>query len=77
MERAIVRDMADRDYRLIVEGDLIDNLDAAFDGMLLTRAEGNTTLRGAVRSQSDLEGSCLVGLGPANGSRPDGAPPIG
>jgi hypothetical protein len=42
---AMVGDMADRNYRLIVEGALIDNLDAANDGMLLTRAEGNSTLR--------------------------------
>lgn len=48
--------MTDRNYRLIVEGDLSDDLDAAVHGMLLTRAEGNTTLTGTGRSQSDIQG---------------------
>ena len=51
----MVGDMADRNYRLIVEGDLRDDLDAAVDGML-TRAERKSPLTGTVRSQSDLEG---------------------
>ena len=48
--------MADRSYRLIVEGELSDNLAPAFHGMTLTRAEGNTVLTGNVRDQAELQG---------------------
>ena len=48
--------MPDRNYRLIVEGELSDNLAPAFDGMTLTRAEGNTALTGNVRDQAELQG---------------------
>ena len=48
--------MADRSYRLIVEGELSDNLEPAFHGMTLTRAEGNTVLTGNVRDQAELQG---------------------
>ena len=48
--------MADRNYRLIVEGELSDALEPAFDGMTLTRAAGNTALTGNVRDQAELHG---------------------
>ena len=48
--------MADRRYRLIVEGELGDDLAAAFPGMVLTRADGSTTLTGPVRDQPELHG---------------------
>ncbi len=48
--------MAGRNYRLIVEGELSDVLEPAFDGMTLTRAEGNTALTGTVRDQAELQG---------------------
>ena len=48
--------MADRNYRLIVEGELSDALGPAFHGMALTRAAGNTALTGTVRDQAELQG---------------------
>lgn len=48
--------MADRDYRLVVEGELSDRLAAAFEGMTLTRVHGNTELQGPVRDQAELQG---------------------
>ena len=48
--------MADRTYRLIVEGELSDELALAFPGMTLTRAAGNTALTGTVRDQAELQG---------------------
>jgi hypothetical protein len=48
--------MAARNYRLIVEGELSDALEPAFDGMTLTRAAGNTALTGTVRDQPELHG---------------------
>jgi hypothetical protein len=45
-----------RNYRLIVEGELSDYLEAAFLGMALTRAQGNTELTGLVRDQAELQG---------------------
>jgi len=53
---AILEDVADRTYRLIVEGELSDNLELAFHSMTLTRAEGNTALTGNVRDQAELQG---------------------
>jgi hypothetical protein len=52
----MLRDMAGRNYRLIVEGELSDKLEPSFHGMTLTRAEGNTTLTGNVRDQAELQG---------------------
>jgi hypothetical protein len=49
-------DVANRNYRLLVEGELSDDLEPAFPGMLLTRAEGNTELAGNVRDQAELLG---------------------
>ncbi len=48
--------VADRNYRLIVEGELSDRMTVAFEGMTLTRAEGNTALTGKVRDQAELHG---------------------
>jgi hypothetical protein len=53
---AMLGEMADRIYRLIVEGELSDNLESAFHSMTLTRAEGNTVLTGNVRDQAELQG---------------------
>ena len=51
--------MADRSYRLIVAGELGDDLAVAFPGMALTRAEGSTALTGSVRDQAELHGLLL------------------
>ncbi len=48
--------MAVRTYRLIVDGELSDNLEPAFDGMSLTRVEGRTALTGDLRDQAELQG---------------------
>ena len=48
--------MPDRNYRLIVEGELSDYLEPTFYGMTLTRARGNTELTGRVRDQAELQG---------------------
>ncbi len=48
--------MPGRTYRLIVAGELSDQVGAAFEGMTLTRADGTTTLSGHIRDQSQLQG---------------------
>jgi hypothetical protein len=48
--------MPDRTYRLLVEGELSDQLGLAFPGMVLTRDAGSTALTGTVRDQSELHG---------------------
>ena len=48
--------MADRTYRLIVAGELSDDLGTAFGGMRMARADGNTALTGNVRDQAELHG---------------------
>jgi len=48
--------MGHRTYRLIVEGELGDDLAVAFPGMALTRAPGSTVLTGTVRDQAELQG---------------------
>ncbi len=45
-----------REYRLTVEGELSDRMRPAFEGMTLTREQGNTVLTGTVRDQSELQG---------------------
>jgi hypothetical protein len=45
-----------RKYRLVVEGELSDELGNAFAGMTLTRKEGQTLLIGQVRDQAELQG---------------------
>ena len=41
---------------MIVEGELSDRMQGAFEGMTLARAEGTTTLTGPVRDQAELQG---------------------
>jgi hypothetical protein len=53
---ATLGDVPDRNYRLVVEGELDDHLEPAFHGMTLTRAAGNTALTGIVRDQAELQG---------------------
>jgi hypothetical protein len=48
--------MAARTYRLIVEGELSDELALAFPGIALSRAQGSTALTGSVRDQAELHG---------------------
>lgn len=43
-----------RSYRVIVEGELSDELGAAFDPMPLERIDGTTVLTGRIRDQSEL-----------------------
>jgi hypothetical protein len=45
----------ERDYQLVVEGELSDRAGQAFSGMTLTRSHGNTVLAGTVRDQSELQ----------------------
>jgi hypothetical protein len=45
-----------REYRLVVEGELSDDLGGAFPGMTLTRKKGKTLLVGQVRDQAELQG---------------------
>jgi hypothetical protein len=51
--RRILGDMADRIYRLVVEGELSDDLEHAFDGVRLERIQQNTALTGT-RDQAEL-----------------------
>jgi len=48
--------VAARTYRLVVIGELGDELEPTFSGMALTRHEGSTTLTGDLRDQSELQG---------------------
>ena len=52
----MLESMAVREYTLVVEGELGDELRAAFEGMTLTRMEGKTLLVGRVRDQAELQG---------------------
>lgn len=45
-----------RDYQLTVQGELSDQVAAAFADMALTRAGGYTILVGPVRDQAELQG---------------------
>lgn len=51
--------MRERCYRLVVEGELSDRMQPAFEPMTLTREHGNTVLEGLVRDQSELQGLLL------------------
>ncbi len=46
----------DRRYRLVVEGELSDDIGDLFDGMTLTRQHGKTLLVGRVADQAELQG---------------------
>ena len=48
--------MASRRYRLTVAGELDDEAQHAFEGLVMTRREGNTVLVGPVRDQAELQG---------------------
>jgi hypothetical protein len=45
-----------RDYQLTVEGELSDQVGAAFADMTLIRVAGYTVLVGPVRDQAELQG---------------------
>jgi hypothetical protein len=42
--------------RIAVESELSDRVEAAFEGMTLTREAGNTSLEGFIRDQAELQG---------------------
>ena len=46
--------MGERDYRLVVEGELGPLATRAFDGMAVTAGCGSTCITGPVRDQSEL-----------------------
>ena len=48
--------MGSREYRLVVEGELSDRMQLAFEGMNLTRDDGTTTLTATIRDQAELQG---------------------
>jgi hypothetical protein len=48
--------VAERQYRLVVAGELSGPVEHAFEGMRLERDAGNTVLVGPVRDQASLQG---------------------
>jgi len=44
------------DYRVVVDGELSDDIAPAFEGMSLRREEGRTVLVGNMRDQAQLQG---------------------
>jgi hypothetical protein len=62
--RCDARVIAVREYRLIVEGELSDELSPSFKGMALTREGGNTMLVGRVRDQARASGVTAARLRP-------------
>ena len=48
--------MPSRHYRVVVQGELGERVEQAFEGMTLTHQEGNTVLEGPVRDQAELQG---------------------
>jgi hypothetical protein len=48
--------MPTREYRLVVEGELSDEMGVVFENMTLTREDGKTVLAGPVRDQTELQG---------------------
>jgi hypothetical protein len=56
VDRCDPRVIAPREYTLVVEGELSDELGPSFVGMSLTRESGSTTLVGRVRDQAELQG---------------------
>jgi hypothetical protein len=48
--------MPTREYRLVLEGELSDDMGLVFEGMSLTREDGTTVLAGPVRDQTELQG---------------------
>ncbi|HEX4520817.1 MAG TPA: hypothetical protein VH063_14645 [Gaiellaceae bacterium] len=47
--------MPERQYQLVVDGELSDRTGQAFSGMTLTRDAGKTVIAGTVRDQSELQ----------------------
>jgi hypothetical protein len=47
--------MPARDYRVVVDGELSDDIGRAFEGMSLSRENGTTVLVGAMRDQAQLQ----------------------
>jgi hypothetical protein len=45
-----------REYCIVVDGELSDDVGRAFEGMSLSRENGGTVLVGAVRDQAQLHG---------------------
>jgi hypothetical protein len=52
---AIVEDVVAQTYRLVVEGELDEEMDG-LEGFTLTTAAGTTTLTGLIRDQAELHG---------------------
>ena len=48
--------MPNREYRVIVEGELSDRAASAFEGLTLAHDKGSTVLVGPVRDQAELQG---------------------
>jgi hypothetical protein len=48
--------VTDRTYRIVVEGELGDQVASAFEGMTPTHVDGTTELQGPVRDQAELQG---------------------
>jgi hypothetical protein len=57
--------VGDREYALVVDGELSDDTAPAFEGMRLERRDGTTVLVGRVRDQAELQGllARISGLG--------------
>jgi hypothetical protein len=47
--------MPTRDYRVVVDGELSDDIGRAFEGMSLSRENGTTVLVGTMRDQAQLQ----------------------
>jgi hypothetical protein len=47
--------MPARDYRVVVDGELSDDIGRAFEGMSLSRENGTTVLVGAMCDQAQLQ----------------------
>jgi polysaccharide deacetylase 2 family uncharacterized protein YibQ len=43
------------DYRVVVDGELSDDVERAFEGMSLSRENGRTVLVGTMRDQAQLQ----------------------
>jgi hypothetical protein len=65
-------------YRVVVDGELSDDIERAFEGMILSRENGRTVLAGTMRDQAQLQGVLQrisdLGLTLLSVSTPDGAP---
>jgi hypothetical protein len=48
--------MPARDYRVVVDGELSNDIGRAFEGMSLSREHGKTVLVGTMRDQAQLQG---------------------